>query len=488
MSASSASPPQSTAHRHLGLSLALLALAQLIFSLDINIVFIALPEIGSDLGFSGQTQQAVVSAYVVFAGGFLLLGGRAADLLGRRRMFVLALALYAVSSLWGGLAESPGLILAARAVQGVGAALLLPSTLSLISTLFDEGPSRNRALAVWGGAGASGLTLGALLGGVLTQAFGWPAVFFVNVPLAGLVAIAALAVIPRDERQHDSRRFDLPGALTATGGATLLVYAIVQGPEAGWTSPTILVAVALSVVLLAAFALIEARGADPLMPPHLIANRSLLVAVTVTFIFMGTFGTLPYFLTVLFQTVQQFSALQTGLAFLVPAIAIATGTQLGGRVASRVGIRNTLLIGFVIGAAGTAILALAFHGTSAYLAAVPGLIISGTGQGIAWTAMWIAAASGVAAREQGVASGMASTTLNVGNAIGLAVLIAIANSAINGQSGDQLRTATADGSRTAVLLATLGMLLGALITRALPAKNTPADEPEQHDLDLSRDL
>src|SRR4051812_4920004 len=182
------SPPP--ARPRAGLSLALLALAQLIFSLDLNIVFVALPDIGADLGFTGQTQQLVVSAYVVLAGGFLLFGGRAADLLGRRRIFVLALALYALSSLVGGLAGSPGVIIAARAVQGIGGALLLPSTLSLINTLFDEGPKRNRALAVWGGAGASGLTIGALLGGVLTENFGWRAVFFVNVPLAGLVALA----------------------------------------------------------------------------------------------------------------------------------------------------------------------------------------------------------------------------------------------------------------------------------------------------------
>jgi MFS family permease len=170
------------ARPRLGLTLTLLALAQLIYALDLNIVFVALPQIGADLGFPGQTQQLVVSAYVVFAGGFLLFGGRAADLLGRRRIFVLALTLYAVSSLAGGLAASPAVIIIARAVQGIGGALLLPSTLALLNNLFAEGPQRNRALAVWGGAGASGLTIGALLGGLLTQHFGWPAVFYVSCP------------------------------------------------------------------------------------------------------------------------------------------------------------------------------------------------------------------------------------------------------------------------------------------------------------------
>lgn len=470
-------PPHTpaVAARPLGWTLALLALGQLMFSLDLNIVFVALPEIARDLGFSSQTQQSVVGAYVVFAGGFLLLGGRAADLLGRRRTFVLALALYSVSSLAGGLASSPEVIIAARAVQGIGAALLLPSTLSLISTLFEEGPARNRALAVWGGAGASGLTIGALLGGILTAAFGWPAVFYVNVPLAAFIAIAALAVIPRDQPHRESRRFDLPGALTVTGGATLLVYALVQGPETGWTSPGTLIAALMAVALLAAFALIETRSADPLMPPGLLRNRSLLVAITITFTYMGTFGALPYFLTVLFQTVHQLSALQTGLAFLIPSLAIAGGTQLGGRLTTRLGTRTTLLLGFAIGIVGTLALALGFGTDSSYLTAVPGLIVSGVGQGIVWTAMWIAASAGVAPREQGVASGMASTTLNLGNAIGLAILIAIANAGTDGLTGDQLRAATADGSRTAVILAAIGILLGTIIALALPrAPKEPA--------------
>ncbi|BDC29140.1 MFS transporter [Bordetella parapertussis] len=186
------------AHRSLGWSPALLAFAQLIYSLDINIVFVALPEIGAGLGFSKQTLQWVVSAYTVFCGGFLLLGGRAVDLLGQRRMFIGALWLYALSSLVGGLAWNPAVIVIARAVQGIGAALLFPSTLSLINRLFEEGPPRNRALAIWGGAGASGLTLGSLAGGVLTSAYGWPSVFFVNVLLAGIAIVAAFLVIPKD--------------------------------------------------------------------------------------------------------------------------------------------------------------------------------------------------------------------------------------------------------------------------------------------------
>ncbi|MFI6093040.1 MFS transporter [Streptomyces sp. NPDC051218] len=465
-----------------GWSLALLALAQLIFSLDLNIVFVALPDIGADLGFPGQTQQLVVSAYVVLAGGFLLLGGRAADLFGRRRVFILALTIYAVSSLAGGLAESPAVIIAARAVQGIGGALLLPSTLSLINTLFEEGPKRNKALAVWGGAGASGLTIGALLGGILTESFGWPAVFYVNVPLAGAVALAALAVIPRDAQRTEKRKFDLPGALTATGGSTLLVFALVEGPEMGWSSATVIVAFAAAVVLLVAFAGIEARSKDPLMPFRLFRNRNLSVGMTVTFLYMATFGTLPYFLTVLMQNVHGYSALQTGLAFLVPSVAIATGTQVGERLTTRLGTRTTLIAGFIIGAVGTAILALGFDAEASYLTALPGLILSGVGQGIVWTGMWIAASTGVAPNEQGIANGMASTTLNIGNAIGLAILTVIADVGTGGKAGDALREATADGEFIVVLLTAAGMLLGLLITLGLPRKTctptrTSAEDP-----------
>ncbi len=459
-------------HRKPGLSLALLALAQLIFALDLNIVFVALPDIGAELGFTSQTQQWVVSAYVVPAGGFLLLGGRAADLLGRRRVFVLALAVYAVSSLAGGLATSPAVIIVARAAQGIGGALLLPSTLSLLNNLFEEGPRRNRALAVWGGAGASGLTVGALLGGVLTESFGWPAVFFVNVPLAGIVALAALAVIPADPRGHERRRFDLPGALTVTAGATLLVFVLVQGPEVGWTSTVVVVAAVLAVLLLAAFAIIEKRSADPLMPLRLLRNRSLVVAVTVTAVFMGTFGALPYFLTVLLQTVHGFSALQAGLAFLVPSLAIASGTQIGERMATKLGTRATLITGFSIGIVGTVGLAFGFAADRPFLAAVPGLVVSGVGQGIVWTAMWIAAASGVAPREQGVASGLASTALNLGNAVGLAVLIAVANGGVPAEGS---RVATADGGALAVVLTAVGMLVGLAATFALPRKAVVAE-------------
>lgn len=444
-------------------TLALLAFAQLIIALDLNIVFVALPEIGADLGFSNQTLQWVVSVYTVFTGGFLLFGGRAADLIGQRRMFIFALWLYALSSLVGGLAWRPEVIIAARAVQGIGGAFLFPATLSLVNRLFAEGPERNRALAVWGGAGASGLTIGSLAGGFLTSAFGWPSVFYVNVLLAGIAILAAFFAIPRDLKPHERRSFDLAGALTVTAGATLLVFALVQGPEFGWRSPSILWSLVLAAASLIAFGFIEARSSDPLMPLRLFRNRSLIAGMAITFLYMATFGTLPYFLTVLFQNAQGFSALQTGLAFLLPSIAIAAGTQLGARWSTRFSNRSSLIGGMIIGAIGTALMAPAMTPESSYLSLVPGLIVSGVGQGIVWTAMWIAAASGVHHDEQGVASGTASTTLNVGNAIGLAVLIAIANRHVGGLSGTALKSAVTDGMQVAVWLAAAGIALSIVI-------------------------
>lgn len=455
------------APRHPGWTLALLAFAQLIIALDVTIVYVALPELGSDLEFSVHTLQWVASAYAVAFGGALLFGGRAADLLGRRRMFVLALLLYAGSSLAGGFATTPAMIVAARAVQGLGGALLFPATLSLVNVMFAEGRERNRALAVWGGAGASGLSIGSLLGGLLTTAFGWQAVFFVNVPLAIGAAVLALLLIDPDHGRESGRSFDLPGVLTATASATLLVVALVQGPVTGWGSASILIGFALSAVLLGLFIVIEARATDPLMPLHLLANRSLRAAMAITFLFMGTFGALFYVLTIYFQEVLGFGALQAGLAFLVPSLFILAGTQIGERITTRTSVRTTLLIGLVVGAAGTALLAAQVGSEGSYVGVIPGMVLYAIGQGTSWTGMWIAASAGVSPREQGVASGMASTTMQIGAAVGLAVLVAVANSGLDGMSGNALRAGLADGLGTATYIAAGGIVLGALVALTL---------------------
>ncbi|MFT4014566.1 MAG: MFS transporter [Paracoccus sp. (in: a-proteobacteria)] len=322
---------------------------------------------------------------------------------------------------------------------------------------------------------AGGLSIGALAGGFLTAAWDWPAVFYVNVLLAGIAILAAFFVIPRDPRRQEKRSFDLPGALTVTIGATALVFALVEGPEAGWRAPSVATALALAAVLLVAFVVIEARSRDPLMPLRLFRNRSLVAGMTITFLYMGTFEALPYFLTVLFENARGLNALQTGWTFLLPSIAIAAGTQIGARLATRLSTRTTLIAGMVVGATGTVPLV---PGTTAgYLALAPGPIVSGIGQGIVWTGMWIAAASGVHHDEQGVASGMASTTLSVGNAIGLAVLIALANRHTGGLEGEALRAVLAQGTQLAFCLAAAGILVSLIAAFSLPLSGSAHEEP-----------
>ncbi|MEV7152913.1 MFS transporter [Streptomyces sp. NPDC093084] len=445
------------------MSLLVLALAQLVIALDYNIVYVALPGIGAGLGFSPHDLQWVVSAYVVTTGGFLLLGGRTADLLGRRRTFVAAALVYAGSSLVGGLSPSAGVLVAVRAAQGIGGSLLFPATLALINTLYEEGPARNRALAVWGAAGAGGLCFGSLLGGVLVEAFGWRSVFFVNVPVAAALAWAGRRLFPADGPRPSPRRFDVSGALAGTGGITLLVFVLVHAPEAGWTSLSALVGAALAAALLSVFAVVETRARDPLVPARLFARPGLLGAMAVTALYSATFSALPYFMTLYFQNVRGYSALATGLAFLVPAVVTVLGTQAGERAVARVGVRRMLAGGLVLGAGGAAALGLALMGDGSYPSLLPGIVLLGLGQGAAWTGMWIAAASGVPAEDQGVASGLASTTLQVGGAVGLALLVALSSGVGRGLSDHALLT----GIRAAVFATAAGLGCGVPLVLAL---------------------
>jgi MFS family permease len=434
-----AAPPAGAPRRDRGAArLALLSFAMLIVSLDQYIVVVALPEIGRDLGYSAQTLQAVISAYAIASSGFLLVGGRAADLLGRRRILVTGLALYGVASAVGGLATGPTLQLAARALQGLGGALVFPSTLAIINTTFAEGRDRNRALSVWGGAGAAGLVIGVLLGGVLTQTFGWPAVFFVNVPLAGAAIVLAFPLIGPDRARDAGRRFDLPGALTATAAVTLLVFALVRGPDAGWGSPGILTAATAGLVLVGVFTVIERRSPDPLVPPRLLANPTVTLAVVVAFLFMATFGSLLYFLSIYLQNVWGYDALATGMGFLLPTAVVVTGSLLAGPVVGRVGLRQALLGALAVGAAST----------------------------------------GVTDHQQGVAAGIVSTAAGVGAAVGLAVLVLVANAGTRGLAGEQLRIATAGGIRAAVFTIAGGIVATLLVTLALRAgTHPPQDAP-----------
>jgi MFS family permease len=463
-------------------TLALLSFAMLIVSLDQYIVVVALPGIARDLGYSAQTLQSVISAYAVASAGFLLFGGRAADLLGRRRILAAGLALYAGAALAGGLATGPGTLLAARAVQGLGGALVFPTTLALINTTFAEGPARNRALGIWGGSGAAGLVIGVLLGGLLTRAFGWPAVFFVNTALAGPALLLAFAVIPRDGGRDKGRTFDLPGAVSVTAGVTLIVFALVQGPGLGWLSPAILASAAAGLLLTGAFVIIERRSHDPLMPPRLLANPNLVTGVVIAFLFMATFGSVLYFLSIYFQQILGYDALQTGFGFLIPTAVVVAGSATAGQLVTRFGLRRTLAAALAAGAAGAAALGLAISPGGTYIGLIPGLVALSIGDGIVFTTMFITAATGIPGRHQGIASGVASTGSGAGAAVGLAILVLIATAGLDGHSGEQLRIATAHGISTTLYAVAGGIVLTLLVavTRSpTPPKPLPAPVPYQ---------
>lgn len=470
-------PSPSPARRAPGWSLALLAFGSLITALDFTIVYVALPDIAREVGFSTHSLQWVVSAYAIAYGGFLLLGGRLSDQLGRRRMFVAGMLAFGGASLLGGLSADSAQLIAARVLQGLGGAILFPATLALVTTTFAEGSERNRAMSVWAGAGAVGLSLGALLGGVLTELVGWQGVFFVNVPLVALGAAAAFRLLPADGPRERGRGFDLAGALTGTAGATLLVFAIAQAPERGWGAAEVLGAAGLAVLLLALFVRIEARSPSPLMPLRLLRAPALVAALGVIFAFGLTLQAIPYFLTLYFQNVLGYSALEGGLAFLGPTLAITAGNAIADRLVAHLGTRVALVAGMLVGALGAALLALEISADGTYTVTLAGIVVAGLGMGLVFPPMFIAASSGVAGHEQGTASGMASTALQVGSGAGLAVLVGIASADLDGLTGEALRGATADGLSSAYLVIAAGALLGALVALALPRRGAPVRMP-----------
>jgi MFS family permease len=390
-----------------------------------------------------------------------------------------------VASLLGGLATDATVQLTARAIQGLGGALVFPSTLAVISNSFAEGQQRNRALGVWGGAGAAGLVIGVLLGGVLTRAWGWEAVFFVNVPLAGFALALTFRLIAADHTPKAARSFDLPGAITVTSAVTCLVFALVQGPSLGWGSPLILFAAIAGLLLLASFVVIEQRSRDPLLPPRLLASHALALALIVAFMFMATFGSLLYFLSIYFQNVRGYDALETGIGFLLPTTIVVVGSAFAGHLVTRLGIVRTLASALSVGAIGAVALGLAISPSASYGALIPGLIAVSVGDGIVFTTMFIGAATGVAANEQGVASGIVSTGSGVGAAVGLALLVLVANAGTTGLTGEDLRVATAAGVRTAAFVIAAGIVVTLLIVLGFgasagrkPVRSATCDAPQ----------
>ena len=414
------------------LRLGLLALTQLIVALDYNIVYVALPDIGHTLSFGPQSVQWVVSAYSVGLGGLLLFGGRAVDRLGPRRMFMTGLALYGVASLVGGLSPDSGVLVAARAIQGAGGALLTPATLTLIYRGFAEGPARNRALGAWGMAGSAGLAAGSLLGGVLTNYLGWEWVFFVNVPLALGCVLAAPRLLPADpiRTSGESGGFDVPGAVLATAGSALLVFGLASGSDAGWGSLRSGGSLAAGAVLLAILLAVESRTRDPLIPLKLARGRNLSVTMIVIALFQATLGGGYYILTSYLQPFLSYSSLEAGLTFLpLTIVCMVAALKITPAMLGRWGVRSTLAVSMIGTGAGIAVLILDTTAGGGFWTLLPGSFVWGLFGGVAFVTLFASAGSGVAPHEQGVASGLASSAKEIGGAMGLAVFVAIVTGA-----------------------------------------------------------
>jgi EmrB/QacA subfamily drug resistance transporter len=406
--------------------LALLCGAFFMVILDASIVFVALPSIGADLGFSEQGLQWVVSAYALTFGGLLLLGGRAADLLGRRRVFMAGVAVFATASLLCGLAWSPAALLAARAIQGVGAAVMTPTALSIISTTFPEGPERNKALGIWGMLGGLGATAGWLIGGPVVDGPGWEWIFFINVPI-GLAALALSPALLHEGRAPLTRRsYDPAGAATITGALVLLVYAVVEAPDVGWGAAQTVLLAAGSAVLLALFVLIESRHRAPLVPLRLFRSRTLVGANLVMLLFGTVAFGMPFILTLYAQRVLGYSALEFGAGTAVVAVAAAVGSIVGQAVVLKVGFRPVAASGMALMGAGSLLLTQVSVGGSYFGDIFFGLLVFGPGIGLAFVTATVAALAGVEERESGLASGLSNTAFQIGQALGVAIASTVA--------------------------------------------------------------
>jgi EmrB/QacA subfamily drug resistance transporter len=406
-------------------ALALLCGAFFMVILDANIVVVALPSIEEALSFSEQGLQWVISAYALTFAGLLLLGGRAADLLGRRRLFMVGLLLFTVASLVCGLAWSPGALIGARAIQGIGAAIMTPTALSIISTMF-EGAERNRALAIWGMNGAFGATAGYLIGGLLVDGPGWEWIFFINIPV-GLVALALGPVLLDESRDTTARRsYDPAGALTITGALVLLVYALVEAPDAGWGSLQTIVLFGSAVALLAAFTVIESRHRAPLLPLRMLRSRTLVGANAVMLLF-GTVGFgIPFIVTQYAQQVLGYSALEFGVSFVVTPVAAAVGMIVAQAAVQRLGFRPVAATGMALLGGGSLLLTQVSAGGSYFGDMFFGILVIGLGIGPAFATATIAALTGVAERESGVAAGLNNTVFQIGIALGVAIVSTVA--------------------------------------------------------------
>lgn len=409
--------------------LLVVCLAQFMVILDVAVVNVALPAMRNGLHFSTTGLQWVVNAYTITFAGFLMLGGRSADLLGRRRVFSAGTALFALSSLVCALASSRGLLIGARALQGFGGAVVSPATLSIITSALPEGPERNRGLGLWGAVGGLGASSGALLGGILTQTLGWPAIFAINVPLGIVVIVLARRVIPTDLRSDAERHFDLAGAVLVTGGLVALTYGIVRTDALGWGATGVLVPLALAAVLIGAFLLVETKVSHwPLVPLSIFKLRQLRAANAVVVLMYAALFSMFFFVTLYLQQVLGDDALQAGLSFLPITLSVFTASSLSPRLVARFGVRTVVTAGMLSASAGLLLLAGVRPGASYFTAVLPGGVLSGLGMGLGLVPSTIAATQGVARSQSGLASGLLNMSRLFGGAIGLAVLSTIAAS------------------------------------------------------------
>ena len=411
-------------------------LAQFMVILDVAVVNIALPEMRDGLHFSTTGLQWIVNAYTITFAGFMLLGARAADLLGRRRVFLAGVALFAISSLACATAQSREMLVAVRALQGFAGGIVSPATLSIITSSLREGPERNRGLGLWGAIGGLGASSGALLGGVLTQVFGWPAIFAINVPLGVLVVLLAPRVIPADLRRVGPRHFDLTGAVLITSGLVGLTFGIVRSDTLGWGSPGVLVPLLSGLALIGGFLIVEARVAvSPLVPLSIFKLRQLRTANLVVVMMYAALFSMFFFVTLYLQQVLGDDALAAGLSFLPVTLSVFAGSWLAPRLVGRLGVRRVVTLGMLLATAGLLALSGVRPGGSYFLLVAPGGILSGLGMGLTLVSSTIAATQGVPRTQSGLASGLLNTSRLFGGALGLAILSTIAASSSRGAGG-----------------------------------------------------
>jgi EmrB/QacA subfamily drug resistance transporter len=452
-------------------ALALLCGAFYMVILDAAIVAVALPSIEVELGFSAQGLQWVVSAYALTFAGLLMLGGRAADLLGRRRVFMVGVVLFTLASLLCGLAWSDQALIGARAFQGVGAAIMTPTALSIIMTTFEEGAERNKALGIWGALGGIGATTAWLIGGPIVDGLGWEWIFFINIPI-GIAALALSPLLLRESRAAvEKRSYDPAGSLTITGALALLVYAIVEAPDKGWGDPQTVILLAGSAALLGAFVLIESRHPAPLVPLRVFRSRTIVGANAV----MLVFGTLPYglgfVLTLYAQQVLGYSAVRFGLTSLVFPVMAAVGSILGQSLVLRVGFRPVAAVGMALMGGGALLLTQVSVGGSYFGDIFFGLLVFGPGVGLAFVTASIAALAGVPEHESGLASGLSNTSFQVGAALGVAIVTTVAvtrtEDYLSANAGANQLVALTEGYQSAFLaitiLAGIGVALSLLL-------------------------